>query len=181
MNALPEFWAAILGWLDLIAGRKDAADKFTFTRAGLINATGAYFAIVLLSLAVAAIAGQSPGLIGTLVSLVFNAIPLLAIWLVIWGTTLVLRPRAGALGLLVPATYAMALILVIRVPLQLLAPDVFGNALLGALCFMLFRGARGVAGLGIGSSLAFAVLSAVVLVLVTVGIYMLATGGAGIG
>ena len=28
MNALPEFWAAVLGWLDLIAGRNDAMGKF---------------------------------------------------------------------------------------------------------------------------------------------------------
>jgi len=181
MNALPEFWAAILGWLDLIGGRKDIADKFNLSRRGLINATGCYFAVVLLSLLVAALAGQSPGLVGTLVSLVVNAIPLLAIWLVIWGTALALRVAAGPLTLLVPATYAMALILVIRVPLQLLAPDLFSNALLGALCFMLYRAARGVAGLGIGSSLAFAVLGAVALVLATMGIYMLATGGAGIG
>lgn len=181
MNALPEFWAAVLGWLDLVAGRKDAAGKFNLSRAGLINATGAYFAVVLLSLAVAAIAGQSPGFIGALASLAFNAVPLVAVWLLILATTAVLRPAAGAISLLVPATYAMALILIIRVPLEVLAPNLFGNALLGALCFMLFRGARGVAGLGVGSALAFAVLSAVALVLVTIGVYMLATGGAGIG
>jgi hypothetical protein len=181
MNALPEAWAAVLGWLDLIGGRKEAAGQFNLTPSGLINATGLYFAVLLLGLAVAALAGQNPGLVGTIVSLVFNAIPLCAIWLVIWGTVLVLRPETGALGLMVPATYAMALILLIRLPLQLIAPDAFSNALLGALCFMLFRGARGVAGFGIGSALAFAVLCAVVLVLVTIGIYMLATGGAGIG
>jgi hypothetical protein len=181
MNALPEFWAAVLGWLDLIAGRKDAADKFNLTPRGLINATGCYFAVVLLSLAAAALAGQNPGIIGAAVALLFNAAPLLAVWLVIGATALALKPQHGPLGFLVPATYAMALILVIRVPLQLLAPDLFGNTLLGALCFMLYRGARGVAGLGIGSALAFAALCAVALVLVTVGIYMLATGGAGIG
>ncbi len=181
MNALPEFWAAVLGWLDLVAGRKDAADKFNLSRAGFINATGAYFAVVLLSLAVAALLGQNPGFVGAFVSVVFNAVPLIAIWLVIVGTAALLRPASGPLSLLVPATYAMALILAIRVPLEVLAPNLFGNALLGALCFMLYRGARGVAGLGIGSALSFAVLSAVALVLVTIGVYMLATGGAGIG
>ncbi len=181
MNALPEFWAAVLGWLDLIAGRKDAADKFNLSRAGLVNATGAYFAVVLLSLAVASALGHNPGLVGTLVAILFNAIPLAGIWLVILGTAALLRPTSGPLGLLVPVTYAMALILVIRVPLQVLAPELFGNALLGALCFMLYREARGVARLGIGSSLAFAALSAMTLVVVTIGVYMLATGGAGIG
>jgi hypothetical protein len=181
VNALPEFWAAVLGWLDLVAGRKDVTDKFNLSRAGLLNATGAYFAVVLLSLAVAAALGLSAGLIGTVVSVLFNALPLLVIWLVIWGTSAMLRPKPGALALMVPATYAMAFILVIRLPLQLLAPDLFSNALLGALCFMLYRGARGVAGFGIGSALAFAVLCAVALVLATIAIYMLATGGAGIG
>jgi hypothetical protein len=181
LNALPEFWAAILGWLDLITGRKDVAQKFNLTRAGLINATGCYFAIVILSLAVAALAGQNPGFIGAAVSLLLNAVPLLAVWLVIGGTALTLRPRFGALGLLVPATYAMALMLVVRLPLELAAPGVFANALLGALCFMLYRASRGVPQLGVGPSLAFALLCAVALVLVTVALYMLATGGAGIG
>ena len=162
MNALPEFWAALLGWLDLIAGRKDGAKKFNLSRRGLINATACYFAIVLLSLAVAALAGQNPGLIGVLVSLAFNALPLLMVWLVIG------------------ATYAMALLLIVRLPLELGAPGTFANALLGALCFMLYRGARGVAQLGIGTSLAFAVLCGVALVLTQVALYMLATGGQGI-
>lgn len=181
MNALPEFWAAVLGWLDLIAGRKDAGHKFNLSPAGLVNATGAYFAVVLMSLAVAAATGLNPGVIGSIVSVLFNAIPLFGIWLVIWATAAVLRPPLGVLALLVPATYAMALILILRIPLQVLAPDLFSNALLGALCFMLYRGSRGVAGFGIGSALAFAILCAVALVLVTIGIYMLATGGAGIG
>lgn len=181
MNALPEFWAALLGWLDLIAGRKDVADKFTLSRAGLINATGAYFAVVLLSLAVAAVLGQNPGFIGAAVAIVLNAMPLAAIWLVIWGATALLHPVSGALSLLVPATYAMAFILVLRLPLQFVAPGVFSNALLGALCFMLLRGARGVAGFGIGAALGYALVCAVALVLTTIGVYMLATGGAGIG
>ncbi|HOT63396.1 MAG TPA: hypothetical protein PLU93_11095 [Treponemataceae bacterium] len=122
MNALPEFWAAILGWLDLIAGRKDAGDKFNLSRAGLANAIGAYFAIVLLSLVVATAMGQNPGIVGGLVGIVFNAVPLAAIWLVILGTAAALRPASGALALLVPATYAMALIFAIRVPLEVLAP-----------------------------------------------------------
>lgn len=181
MNALPEFWAAILGWLDLIAGRKDAAAKFTLTRAGLINATGAYIAVALLGATLMALLGLDPAIIGTVVRLLLNMLSLLAIWLVIAMTGLVLPAVRPPYSLLVPATYAMALLLLVRVPLDIAAPGLFTNALLGALGFMLFRGARGVAGLGIGSSLAFAVLSAVVLVLVTVGIYMLATGGAGIG
>lgn len=180
MNALPEFWAALLGWLDLIAGRKDGAEKFNLSRRGLINAAACYVAIVLLSLAVAALAGQNPGLIGVLVSLAFNALPLLMVWLVIGATALALHPQRGAYGLMVPATYAMALLLIVRLPLELSAPGTFANALLGALCFMLYRGARGVAQLGIGSSLAFAVLCGVALVLTQVALYMLATGGQGI-
>lgn len=181
MNALPEFWAAVLGWLDLIGGRKDAAGKFNLTGGGLINATACYFAIVVLGLVIAALMGQNPGLEGAVIGIILNALPLFAIWLVIGGTVLMLRPQHGAMGLLVPATYAMALILIIRLPLELNFSGMFTNALLGALGFMLYRGARGVSQLGIGISLAFAVLCVVVLVLVALGLYMLATGGAGIG
>jgi hypothetical protein len=181
MNALPEFWAAVLGWLDLIARRKDVAGKFNLSRAGLINATGAYVAIALLGAAVMALLGLDPGLIGSAVRLALNLLSLLSVWVAIGATRLALPAARPAYRLLVPATYAMALLLLVRIPLDIAAPGLFTNALLGALCFMLYRGARAVAGLGIGSSLAFAVLSAVLLVLVTVGIYMLATGGAGIG
>ena len=181
MNALPEFWAAVLGWLDLIAGRKDVADKFNLTGRGLINATGCYIAIVLLGAAVMAAIGLDPGLVGTLVRLALNLLSLFTLWLVCGATALALPAARPAFRLLVPVTYAMALLLVLRVPLDIAAPGVFTNALLGALCFMLYRGGRGVAGLGIGSALAFAILGAVALVLVTVGLYMLATGGAGIG
>jgi hypothetical protein len=181
MNALPEFWAALLGWLDLISGRKDVAERFNLSRAGLINATGAYVVAALLGATAMAVLGLDPGLIGTAVRVVLNLLSLLTVWLVIGATALALTAARPAYKLLVPATYAMALLLLIRVPLDIAAPGLFTNALLGALCFMLFRAARGVGGLGIGSSLAFAVLSAVALVLVTVGIYMLATGGAGIG
>jgi len=181
LNALPEFWAAVLGWLDLIGGRKDAAGKFNLSGRGLINATGCFVAVVLLGAAVMAAMGLDPGLIGTVVRLLLNLVSLFTLWLVSAATALALPAARPVYRLLVPVTYAMALLLVLRIPLDIAAPGLFTNALLGGLCFMLYRGARGVAGLGIGSSLAFAVLSAVALVLVTVGIYMLATGGAGIG
>lgn len=177
MNALPEFWAAVLGWLDLLAGRKEAGEKFNLSRAGLINAGGCYVAVMLLTAGAMALAGFDPGWLGTALRLLLNGLSLLAVWLVIGATVLALRPAAGALSLLVPVTYGMALLLLLRVPLDLAAPGLFTNALLGALCFMLYRGARGAARLGIGSSLAFAILCGVALVLVTAALYMLATGG----
>jgi hypothetical protein len=181
LNALPEFWAAILGWLDLIAGRKEAASKFNLSRAGLINATGCYFAIVMLSIVVATLMGLNPGLWSTIASLVASAVPLLVVWLVSWSTSIAARPAQGMLALLVPATYAMALLLIVRLPLEYAAPGIFTNALLGALGFMLYRGARGVAGIGVANALVHAVLCILALVGVAIGLYMLASGGVGTG
>ena len=76
-------------------------------------------------------------------------------------------------ALLVPATYALAFILLIGLPLSLFFGNVFANAMLGALGYMLYRAARDIAKLGIGVSIAFAVLAIAVLVALPIGLYML--------
>ena len=52
MNAFGELWRAIIGWLDLLTARPGAAEKFNLGGIGLVNATGCYFAVVLLLIAV---------------------------------------------------------------------------------------------------------------------------------
>ena len=112
MNALPELWAAVLGWLDLLAGRRDIEGKFNLSRAGLVNAAGCYFAVVVLVLAVAAATGHNPGIVGALVALLLHAAPLLAIWLVIGGTALVqpLALPASFVRVELPALLVLALL-----------------------------------------------------------------------
>lgn len=180
MNPVAEASRAGIGWLDLIAARAGAGDKFNLSRQGLSHAAGFYFAVVLLTLVVEGFVGRTPSLVGMLIAIALNAVPLLVIWLVCWLTARTLR--AAPLALLVPVTYAMGFVLLIGLPLSLLLPGQgISYALLGALAFMLYRAARQMAGMGIGVSISFAILSAVLLVAVPIGLYMLTTNGQGIG
>lgn len=179
MNAFAEAGQAVIGWLDLIAGRAGAAERFNPTRRGLINAVGCYVAVAVLGPLVATLLGAGPGWVGGLVYLLLQVPPLLCIWLVIWLTALVVRPASGMLGIVVCATYAMAFIEVIGLCLAPFAGPALNNALLGALAFVLYRIGRMVGGYGIGVSVAFAALGAAALVTETIGLYMLLTGGRG--
>lgn len=179
MNAFGELWRAVIGWLDLLTARPDAADKFNRGGAGLVNATGCYFAVVLLLIAVESALSGFPGWTTVALSLVANAAQLGTIWLVTWITARALR--APAVAMAVPATYALAFVLALSLPLAYLTGPNGVTATLGVIGFMLFRVARQIGGLGGGISAAFAFLSIGALVAVRVGLYMLTTGLQGIG
>ena len=179
MNAFGEFRDASVGWLDRIAARAGAAEKFNLSRAGLINATGCYFVLVLLTLVVQVAAGGFPGWLMLVLGILINTLPLLALWAVIWATAKMLT--VSAIGLMVPTTYAMGFILLIGLPLSLIAGEMFGAALLGALGFMFYRAARAMGKLNVSLSLAFAIVSILALVAMPLGLYMLTTQGRGIG
>ena len=104
-----------------------------------------------------------------------NTLPLLALWAVIWATAKMLT--ISAIGLMVPTTYAMGFILLIGLPLSLIAGEMFGTALLGALGFMFYRAARAAGKLNVSLSLAFAIVSILALVAMPIGLYMLTTQG----
>jgi len=179
VNAFSELRQAGIGWLDMIAGRPGGAEKFNASRAGLINATGCYFFLVVLTMVALSLLEGFPGLDQALIGLLVNALPLLGVWAVIWATVRFITPELPVLTLMVPATYAMAFILLAGLPLSLFAGNSLANALLGALGYMLYRAARDVAKLSIGLSIAFELLCIVVLVALPIGLYMLTSGGQG--
>jgi hypothetical protein len=174
VNAFGELWRAIIGWLDLLTARPGVAEKFNLGGIGLVNATGCYFAVVLLLIAVESALSGFPGWGTVGLSLVANAVQLGIIWLVIWITARVLR--APAVAMAVPGTYAMAFVLALSLPLAYLAGPNVLTATLGVIGFMLFRVAREIGKLRIGISAAFAILSIAALVAVRVGLYMLTSG-----
>ncbi len=173
MNPLTEVKDAAIGWLDIIANRPGGAERFNRSSGGLANAVGFYFLLVLFTILVQGASAGFPGFDQILLGVVVNALPLVAIALVIWATLSALRSEVSLSALLVPATYALAFILLIGLPLSLFFGNVFANAMLGALGYMLYRAARDIAKLGIGVSIAFAVLAIAVLVALPIGLYML--------
>jgi len=174
VNAFGELWRAVVGWLDLLTARPGSAEKFTLTRSGLVNATGCYLAVVMLLIAVESALSGFPGWPTVALGLFANAAWLGTIWGVIWVTARVVRSPAIAMA--VPATYAMAFVLGLSLPLAYLAGPNIVTAMLGVLGFMLFRVAREIGKLHFGISAAFAILSIVALAAVRVGLYMLTTG-----
>lgn len=180
MNAFTELWRALLGWLDLLTAQPGAAGKFNLSRVGLVNATGFYVVAALCSIAVPGIAGGIvPGWMQVAVGLLFNLLLLLAILLATWGTARLLR--VGVLAIAVPSIYALGIVEVLSLPLVFVRSDAAAIALLGVRGFMFYRAAREAGRLGIGVSVAFAILCIVLLAAIPLGLYMLLGGGQGIG
>ncbi len=175
MNPLTEIKNAATGWLDMIAGRPGRGERFNRSGLGLANAVGFYVFMVLFTIVVQGVSTSFPSYDQVFVGLVVNALPLVAVALVIWATLRVLRHSVPTNALLVPAIYALAFILLIGLPLSLFFGNVFANAMMGALGYMLYRAARDIAKLGVGVSIAFAVLTIAVLVALPIGLYMVTT------
>lgn len=175
MNLLKDIGNAAIGWVDLIGNRPGGAERFNTTRQGLVTAVVLYLLLVMFTSIV-----QSVSLFGTFprydtlfVDLVLNALPLLAIFLIVFLTVQVLKPAAGLVGMLVPATYALVLLLAIGLPISLFFGSTFAAAMQGILGYMLYRLARDIGKFSIGISIGFAVLSIVLLVAIPMGLYML--------
>jgi len=175
VTALTEIRNAVIGWLDLLGGRPDAAARFNGTRSGLFTMLGVYLLLVVITrtIQVVALFGQPPGLADLLVTLVVNSLPLLGIYLVILGTVRFLQPQVTLLELMVPAGYALSLVLAIGLPLTLFAGNIFSAAMQGVMGYMLYRLARGIGKFPIGISAAFAILTVMLLVAIPMALYML--------
>ena len=180
MNAFAELWRALVGWLDLLTAQLKAAEKFNLSRIGLVNAIGFYVVSVLLAVAMLGVAaGYVPGWLQVAISLGFNLVLMLAIVLAAWGTARLMR--ADALAIAVPGVYALGIVQVLSLPLIYAQSDAGALALLGVRGFMFYRAAREVGKLSLGVSVAFAILCIVLLAAIPFGLYMLTTGGQGIG
>lgn len=179
MNAFGELWRAIIGWLDLLTARPGASEEFNPTALGLVNAIGCFYAVVLLLIVIESTLSGFPGWTTIGLSLVANAVQLGGVWLVILVTARVFRTPAVAMA--VPATYAMAFVLGLSLPLAYLGGSNALTATLGVIGFMQFRVAREVGKLRFGISAAFAILCIAALVAIRVGLYMLTTGLNGVG
>ncbi|MDP1732366.1 MAG: hypothetical protein Q8L54_14570 [Devosia sp.] len=172
MNALEDIKQAAIGWLDLIASRPGGAERFNRSGRGLANAVIFYFLMVLFTIIVQGVSVSFPTYERIFVGLLVNALPLAGVALVVLATVRLLRVQVPVTALMVPAVYALAFLLLIGLPLSLFFGNLFANALMGILGYMLYRAARDIAKLGIGTSIAFAVLAIAVLVALPIGIYM---------
>lgn len=176
MRPFAELRDAFIGWLDLIGRRHDAAEsRFDVSPNGLVTMLLWYFGAVILTSVIQSLVsfGALPGVSDLAAALALNAVPMLTIAMAIFATARTLHPAVGFAGLFVPAGYALVLLLVIGLPLSFFVGSALAPALQGLLGYMLFRLARDLGKFSIGISVAFAILTVVLLVAIPIGLYML--------
>lgn len=176
MTAGEQIGNASLGWLELISGREPVQPRFSPDRAGLVTAVAVFGAASVLGTIVRGVARGYPSYTEVFIGLVIDLILLLLVLAVAHYTARLMRAPIRGLELVVPAAWAMALLWLLLVPLSLLDRIVY-NALLGMLGFMLYRAGRLIARFGIGTAIAYAILSVLVLVALPLSLYMVLAPG----
>jgi hypothetical protein len=167
-------WDAAIGWLDLIAGRREGIARFSATPTGLIVAVATLVIVMAAVVAIqSAIRSAAPVAAQLGAALLAEALPLVGLWGAIWGSATYLQSSVPLNALLVPATYALAFCTLLGLPVALAAGLGAVNLVLVALGLMLYREGRLIAGFGIGVSVAFTTICIVLLVALPIGFYML--------
>lgn len=177
MSALSEIGDASIGWLDLLAARPTALEKFNVSTAGWRNAVVFYGVVVLLNIVTNAVTLGSPSGFEVAVGIIAFLLPLASLSAVSVAAARLMG--RDAIGLLVTGTYALAFLLLIGLPLTLLLGQALTTPMLGLLGYFLYRSGRGAAGFPVGISIVYALLTLVVLVLVSTGLYIVLTPNGG--
>lgn len=171
-----KIWAALrkalAGWTGLVRGSPDWARHFSLSPAGLVTALVLFAFFALLSVALAASNVGMPDLFGALVALLVQGLSVLALVAAIFFTRKAVPGPQPFLQILVPGIYALIAYLVAGTVLSLVAGPLLMVLWAGLAALFFFLGRR--AGQwSIGVSLAFAVLTMVLLVGLPMTLYML--------
>ena len=172
MNPVADVSRAWNGLAAIAAGRTDARSQFSSTPGGLAVAAAWLLLSLLLGAAAQSSAVGMPRFDQVLFGLAIQAVTVTALF---WATSLslhFLKLDVPALTVFVPIVYVLALMQVVAIPLLLLGPNVQVLAVVAAAA-MIGRTGKVLAGMSTGSSIAYAFLSLMVLVLVPVALYML--------
>lgn len=173
MNPVDHLVRAWTGLALVAAGRSEAGAQFTPTLTGLLIAFGWFVLSLLLGAAAQSMAVGLPRLDQLLVGLGIQAATLAVLFgAMVLSLNFLKLGAVPAFRLFVPAVYILALMQVIAIPLILLGPNAQVLAILAA-ALTIGRAGKVLAGMSTGTSLAFALLCLMVLVLVPGALYML--------
>ncbi|MEO5806206.1 hypothetical protein [Devosia sp.] len=153
---------AVLGWIDIVAGRAGWRDRFSFTGAGLIMAL-VVFALVALIVTLFETTGESISGFGIGAALVVEMMAVLAIVVASFAVKIVTRSAGPVRELIVPGIYALVPYVLVRAIMVAFAAPLVTLVLLG-LAFLMFRLGRMAGPWRWPAALAFAVLMIVLLV-----------------
>lgn len=171
MNLFNQMVQAVIGWGEIITGRDTARERFgRDADAGLV-ALLAYCAVMAVVVALQVIQFGAPQPVALAMGILVNMLPVAVLGLVTVPTYLALKRGSSPFELMVPGIYLLALVLLVGIPLSYVDAQV-GVALIGVTGFLLFRAARIVGRFGIGTALAYAILTCLALVALPVTLYM---------
>ena len=170
MNPFRELAASFSGWSEIVAGKPEAERHFVLDRRGLVVAIGWFVLAILLAAAARSVTGF-PSLVQVVLGLIAELVTLALMGVAIQQCFRRMRVAAEVDRLLVPATYALAYMFVVSIPLQLIGAGL-GLIALGLVAAMIARGAQVLCGLKAGPALAVAGVCLLVLVVVPAGLYI---------
>jgi hypothetical protein len=171
-----KLWAALrdafLGWVDIVRLRPGWENRFAFSYGALAKALVIFFLFAFLAIAMGSVQVGMPSLNGLVTNLLVQAMGLLALLLGVVVTRLAVKSDVPMLRVLVPGIYGMMLYLIAGSILAAVSTETVPLVLLG-LVFMLYSLGRAAGLWSIGVSIAFAVLTIVLLVGMPLTLYML--------
>ena len=170
MNAFGELTASFTGWSEIIAGKAEADRHFVLTRRGLAVAVLWFVVAILLASAARSVTGF-PSLVQVVLGLIAELVTLALVGLGIQQSFRRLQVAAPTERLLVPATYALAYMFVVSIPLQLISAGL-GLLALVLVAAMIARAAQVLCGLKMGPAAGVAGVCLLVLVVVPAGLYI---------
>ena len=172
MNPVTDLTEAWRGLALTVAGKREAADAFKPTPAGLLVALGWFVLALILVAAAQSVAVGMPSVTQVLAGFVIQGATVAVLAVATSMSLRFLKLELRLLQLLVPIVYFMALVQVLAIPLVLLGPNVQLLAVL-ALGLLIWRTGLVHGGMRNGVAFAFALLCLMVLVVVPNALYML--------
>lgn len=163
---------ALLGWRAILAKDPRWREQFQLTMPGLGAALALYFGVVFIFLVVASLGVGVPTVMGFVATMVGQALPVVALLLAAGITRRVVPTQAPLLDLVVPGVYALTAYLVLGWALSVLGGPVL-LLLWAGIVVLFYRLARLATGWSRGIAAAFAVLTVLMLVALSLALYML--------
>lgn len=172
MKSLSLLRDAMLGWRAVLVGDPHWRSHFRLDMPGLGSALALYFGVVVIFLMVASLGVGVPTIAGFAAIMLAQALPVVALVLAAWITRRIVPTTAPLLDLAVPGVYALTAYLVLGWALSVLGGPVLLLLWAGVVA-LFYRLARLATGWGRGIAAAFAVLTVLLLVALSLALYML--------
>lgn len=172
MNSFRALQQSVEGWIAILRGGADWRDGFRLTWAGLATGIVLFYLFAFLGVVVASFSYEVPTLTGFIATMVIQSLYLLALAIGILITRSAVKDKAALLPVLVPGVYALVYYLILGALVSLVFGPLLPVLWMGLL-YMFFRLGRVGGGWTIGVSVAFAVLTVLLIVGTPIALYMM--------